>query len=62
MSAVLKLLKLRMTSKSITIQIERLKPKALIELRKAGFSYDAACAILGMGKVTAIKEMKKRSQ
>ncbi len=36
-------------------EIELLKRKAVLELRKVGYSHDKICGILGIGKITSIK-------
>jgi len=43
----------------INKEIEKLKHNAIKELKKLGYSYDNIAKIIHVGKITAIKEMKK---
>lgn len=41
-------------------KIEKLKPKAVKELRAMGYSFDKIVRMLNIGKITAIKILKNK--
>ena len=55
---------LEITGKMLKLQseINKLKPKAVKELREIGYSYDMIISILHSGKVTAIKYEKQNKK
>lgn len=59
MNAWEKIIRLRAEREILYKKIHNLQPKAVPELRAMGYSYDQVVAILGVGKGTAIKIMKK---
>lgn len=43
-------------------EIDLLKRKAVLELRKMGYSHDRICGILGIGKINSIKFAKQKKK
>lgn len=59
MEAYKKIIELKGSIFRVGREVEKLKPKAVIELRNLGYSHDDIAKVIGIGKITSIALAKK---